>query len=293
MALLTKVKTRMAIHAHRKVRGLLDGQYASIQTGRSMDFHDLRDYVAGDEVKDLDWKASARRGSLLIRRYVADRKHTVMVLAATSRTMSGMCDPENRKSDLAVMVAGVIGWLAVKHGDRVGLVTGNAETTHTFRPGSTEVELERMLQKILDGCDSKAPDTDLAAVLAYAVRTVRRQTIMVVLTDDLDLTAAQERQLRRLRAQHEILFVTFGDLDPTDPQWRSLPLHDLDAGQAVPDFLRNDPALHAEVATLQQARHSQRRKALERLGIASEHVTSEAGVVGAVFRLLERHRHGK
>lgn len=293
MALLTKVKTRMAIHAHRKVRGLLDGQYASIQTGRSMDFHDLRDYVAGDEVKDLDWKASARRGSLLIRRYVADRKHTVMLLAATSRTMAGMADPDNRKSDLAVMVAGVMGWLAVRHGDRVGLVTGNAEATHSYRPGSTEVELERILQRILDGCAPQGPDADLAAVLAYAVRTVRRQTIMVVLTDDLDLSAEAERQLRRLRAQHEILFVTFGDLDPTDPQWQSLRLHDLAAGRAVPEFLRGDTALHTEVTMQREQRHSQRRKALERLGIASEHIETEAAVIGSVFRLLERHRHGK
>ena len=71
MALLTKVKTRMAVHAHRKVRGLLDGAYASVQLGRSMDFFDLREYVPGDEVKDIDWKSSARRGELLVKRFVA------------------------------------------------------------------------------------------------------------------------------------------------------------------------------------------------------------------------------
>ena len=46
-----RVKARLELHAHRKVRGLLDGEYASVQTGRGMEFNDLRQYVRGDDVK--------------------------------------------------------------------------------------------------------------------------------------------------------------------------------------------------------------------------------------------------
>ena len=77
MSHLTRVKARLSIHAHRKVRGLLEGEYAAIQIGRGIDFNDLREYVRGDDVKDIDWKASARTRMLLVKRYVAERKHTV------------------------------------------------------------------------------------------------------------------------------------------------------------------------------------------------------------------------
>lgn len=291
MALLTKVRTTMAIHAHRKVRGLLDGEYASVATGRSMDFHDLREYVAGDDVKDLDWKASARRGDLLVRRYVADRKHTILIVAATGRSMAALANPSTSKRDLAVLISGIMGWLALRHGDRVGLLIGDTEACHSVRPGATEVALERMLQHIHDGCSPTAPPADLAALLAYAVRTVRRRTIMVVIADDTPITADVERQLRRLRAQHEVLFVTLADLDPTDPSLGDEAVADVELGELIPAFIRGDVTLHQELRAATDQRDKDRRRALERLGIAGEHLTGTEGIVAAVFRLLERHRH--
>ncbi len=67
-SLLQRVKAKMAIFAHRKARGMLDGEYGSVFRGRSLDFDDLRAYIPGDDVRDIDWKASARFGSPLIKR---------------------------------------------------------------------------------------------------------------------------------------------------------------------------------------------------------------------------------
>lgn len=291
MALLTRVKTRMAIHAHRKVRGLLDGEYAAVQTGRSMDFNDLRAYVAGDDVKDLDWKASARKGELLIKRYVADRKHHVLLCVCTGRSMAAAADPNTSKADLAILVAGIMGWLAVRHQDLVSMVSGDAAGHHTYPPAGTEVHLERLLGHIQAQTTTSTARSDLGALLDRVVASIRRRTIMVIVADDLPLRDEDERRLRRLRAQHEILFVTVGDLDPTDSAIADRSVHDVDSGRTLPRFLRTDTALHAELADLRAADRADRRKRLERLGIASEHLDSEAGVVPAVFRLLERHRH--
>ena len=52
--LLRRVQTRLSIHAHRAVRGLIEGEYRSVFHGRSMDFDDLRPYVAGDELNGID-----------------------------------------------------------------------------------------------------------------------------------------------------------------------------------------------------------------------------------------------
>lgn len=291
MALLTKVKTRMAVHAHRKVRGLLAGEYASVHTGRSMDFNDLREYVVGDEVKDIDWKASARHGDLLVKRYAADRKHTLTLVVATGRSMSAMCDPQTSKRDLAVLVAGIMGWLATRHGDYVCLVSGGADGVHVVRPSTSEVDLERMLQTVHDECRPDAPATDLSACLDWAIKGLRRRTIMVVVADDVDLDADDEDRLRRLRAQHEILYVSLNDMDPADPRIGDRDVVDVDSREALPAFVRRDAQLLRELIEQEEERHQRRRRQLHRLGIASEHVESEADVVNAIFRLLERHRH--
>ncbi|MBW4095623.1 MAG: DUF58 domain-containing protein, partial [Acidobacteria bacterium] len=75
-SLVQQVKSKMFIFAHRQTRGMLDGEYTSVFRGSSLDFDDLRAYVPGDEVRDIDWKATARHGSPLIKRYVAVRKQT-------------------------------------------------------------------------------------------------------------------------------------------------------------------------------------------------------------------------
>ena len=289
MALLTKVKTRMAVHAHRKVRGLLDGAYASVQLGRSMDFVDLREYVTGDDVKDIDWKASARRGDLLVKRFVADRKHTIALAVSASRTMAAMCDADATKREVATLAAGILGWLAIRHGDWVTLTHGNSDGVQGSRPSSREDALERMLQSLDASCAPGSPGPDLTRVLEHVVRTVRRRTILVVIADDVDLDENQRRLLNRLRAQHEVLFLTIGDLDPTDPALAGRALADQSSGQAWPGFLR-DRALHEEVVQRTKERHALRARQLDRLGIAHGHIATEAEVVGSIFALLERHR---
>ena len=91
-SLLRKVRMRTTIHAHRKVRSVLDGEYGSVHKGRSMDFDDLREYVPGDDIKDLDWKASARHGRPLIKRYIATRQHAVLLVVDTGCTMAALSD---------------------------------------------------------------------------------------------------------------------------------------------------------------------------------------------------------
>lgn len=101
----------MAIFAHRKARGMLDGEYGSVFRGRSLDFDDLRAYIRGDDVRDIDWKASVRFGSPLIKRYVAVRRQTVLLVADTGRGMAAESRDGETKKDIAVMALGVIGLL--------------------------------------------------------------------------------------------------------------------------------------------------------------------------------------
>ncbi|WGX98248.1 DUF58 domain-containing protein [Nocardioides sp. L-11A] len=297
---LTRIKSRLSIHAHRKVRGLLEGEYAAIHAGRGIDFNDLREYVRGDDVKDIDWKASARSRQLLVKRYVAERKHTVLLCVSTGRSMAALAGvgaqprpAPTSKRELAVFVAGVTGYLAVQHGDVVGLVHGDAERRHVSRPGSGELHLERLLGEVHDAIDPDGPPGDLTALLRHVVRTIRRRTILLVVTDEPAVTEEQAMLLRRLTAQHEVLLLTLGDLDPTAPVLSDRRLLDIDAGAEVPAWLRRDAQLHRELATLVADEAQEMRRRLDQLGIVQEQVRDLDGAVTTIFRLLERHRHAR
>lgn len=291
---LTRVKTRMSIHAHRKVRGLLEGEYASMLTGRSMDFNDLREYVRGDDVKDIDWKASARSRSLLVKRYAAVRKHTILLAASTGRSMAAMNDLQVSKRDLAVTVAGVIGYLAVKHGDLVSLVYGDEAGQHQLPPAGGELNLEWRLAAMHDATTPQAAHSDLVDVLRHVARNVKRRTVLVVVCDEYAVDDALATVLRRLAAQHEVLFVSIGDLDPTAlPGGDGARLVDIDSGGELPSWARHDAELREQFATSTIATSEEMRRTLESLGIVHERVHDEPGAVHAVLRLLERHRHAR
>lgn len=290
---LTRIKARLSIHAHRKVRGLLEGEYAAIHVGRGIDFNDLREYVRGDDVKDIDWKASARSRQLLVKRYVAERKHTVLLCVSTGRSMAAMNDAAVSKRELTVFVAGLVGLLAVQHGDLVSLVHGDAEARHAEPPKGGELHLERLLGKVYDAIRPDGGPADLTALLRHVARTVRRRTILVVVCDDTSIPPESADLLRRLSVQHEVLLLTIGDLDPTLPAVAGRRLVDVDTAAEVPGWLRHDRRLRRELAGLVRQEEQQLRRRLDQLGVVHERVGDTETAVTAVFRLLERQRHAR
>lgn len=291
--LLRRVKTRLAIHAHRKVRGMLDGEYTSVFHGRSVDFDDLRPYVAGDEVKDVDWKATARHGSPLIRRYVASRKHTVLLVVDTGRNMAALAESGESKSDIAIMAAGVAGYVAIAHGDRVGLVAGNESRSAFHKPGATEAHLERLLQSIKAETTLDSPGSDLREQLAFVVRAFARRMILVVIADDRELGADEEKLLRRLSVQHEILWLTVADADLLRQDWAHQPMRDVATASALPEYLRADRTLRGDFERSVLDRAQRSGQLFQRLAISNARIASTGGVVPGLFRLLELHRHAR
>jgi len=170
---LRKVKTTMSIHAHRRTLELLDGEYASIHHGRSHDFDDLREYQPGDDVKDIDWKATARSHVPLVKRYIASRQHTLLLVVDSGRNMAAAAESGETKRDIAILVAGVLGYLATRHGDRVGLLMGDADRFESVQEGGSESHLERMLRRVHEAIALDGPRSHPQGGVGPAVRRVR------------------------------------------------------------------------------------------------------------------------
>ena len=287
-SLLQRVKSKMAIFAHRKARGMLDGEYGSVFKGRSLDFDELRTYVPGDEVRDIDWKATARHGSPLVKRYVAIRRHSVLLLVDTGRNMAAEALSGENKKDVAVHAAGVIGYLACRHGDDVGLVHGNASASRYRPPKSGEEHLERLLRDIDSSISPKTHPSDIAEQLDYVLRFIKGRMLVVVVADEVLPDARTADLMRRLRARHELLWLTVRDADlapgPDAPgQQDSM---DVGTGHGIPLPLAADRAVRAAYERAMNERAEQRGALFRRLGIAEHQATGSDDVLTAVFALL-------
>ncbi|UKA65163.1 DUF58 domain-containing protein [Arthrobacter sp. FW306-05-C] len=293
-SLLQRVKSKMAIFAHRKARGMLDGEYGSVFRGRSLDFDDLRAYVPGDEVRDIDWKATARHGSPLIRRYVAVRRQTVLLVTDTGRNMAAEARSGEVKKDIAVLALGVMGYLAHRHGDVVGLVCGDSTATRSLPAKSGEAHLERLLRHVdshtgLDGAPSRIQDQ-----LGYVARNVKGRHLLFVVADELAADAAKAQLLRRLRAQHEVLWLTVRDTDLAPSSKHTDPNAPAAFSVADDSLLPWPPGMSAAVEAAYTKAASERdagRQAMLRAaGITEGDVSGSGDVITGLFTLLERHR---
>ncbi|MCW4458339.1 DUF58 domain-containing protein [Microbacterium sp. MPKO10] len=291
--LLYRVKSKLSIRAHRRVRGVLDGEYASVMHGKSHEFDELRPYVPGDEVRDIDWKATARNGTPYTRLYVAMRKHLVTFVVDTGRNMAAVGASGEPKRETAVLVAGILAYLAHRHGDHMSLVCGDADGVVSLPAAGTESHVEQVLAKIQSRAVPDAGRSDLNRLLTYVVRRTRRRSILVIISDDEGIDDERARMLRRLHAQHELLWVSIADADPLDPNWRTSPIVDIADGALLPDAIRRSSALHREFAASVATSSSQTIDTLESLGITGVRITGADGAVSGVFALLERHNHGR
>lgn len=295
-SLITQVKSKLFIHSSQKSMHALDGAYASLLHARSLDFDDLREYEYGDQVRDIDWRATARVGTPLVKRYRANRMHTVLFVVDTGLSMTALAHDEKPKKDLAILATGALGILALRHGDDFSVVHGDADRIRRRAPGRSEGALEHALRAIDHAISTANAPTDRDALLSYVARTIARRCIVVIVTDEAPITDGTERMLRRLRVQHDVLWVTVRDADPVLPaeglsDAGSRRRRDVASRWAVPDFVQGDADVFDELAAQSRADAARRDDLLDRLEISRAALDTQDGAVNELLHMLNRRAH--
>ena len=291
--LLTRIKSKMFLHSRRKVLHLLDGQYASLLRGRSMDFDDLREYVPGDEIRDIDWKATARGGGQrpLVKRYAAERKHRVLLVADRGRNLRARSAGGDDKRDVAVMALGVIGFLALRHGDEVGLVTGDENGVVQLPFRGSQQALERALRTVHDPSTVDGPRSDLVALLDRVRHTISRKLFLVVIADEIEWTPELAALVRRLAAQHECLWIQLEDADPRHRDAGGAGAFDVAGGWEMPSFLRGDRAIEREYEYARRRDRLEMEDTFDRSAVSFARVGTQDEVIPALLRMLKERSH--
>jgi uncharacterized protein (DUF58 family) len=289
-ALLPRVKSRLFIHANRRSTNLLEGEYAAITSGRSLDFDDLREYVVGDEVDDIDWKATARTGSPLVKRYKQTRRQDVILAVDTGRGMAASAEGGGSKRDLAILIAGALGYLSLRHGDAVGLITRHGGRMRHRPPRSSEAYLETLLRTVEQETQLDSDPSDPFALVSYLLRGVPNRSIVIVVGDDVEPAPDIDEALRSLREKHELLWITVADLDLVAGDGSGRDILDVEDGSPIPTILRSDRRLAAVYETRSAARIAAQHAYFRARGVSHCRVTSADEVVPTLLRLLMRRR---
>ncbi len=290
---IAKVKKKMNIYAKRRVHNVLTGNYGSVFKGRSIDFDDLRTYQYGDDVKDIDWKASARSRVPMIRRYIAVRKHNIMIVADAGRNMAALSPSGESKYEVATFAAAVISYIAEKNGDLVGMTYGNNAGKSRFALKEGAAHIENFLSKYEKSISVESDISDINALLNYVTKSFRERMFIFIITDVHGAMQISEDLLRRLRVRHEQMVMMVEDASFTEAKFAGSDARDITNDTILPRFMRKDRKLRQAEASMREENLNKVTHELKRLGIMSCHLNGTDKAIPEIFKMLEAEKHAR
>lgn len=185
--------------------------------GGGTEFEQLREYTPDDDVRRVDWAATARATKPIVRTYRAERNQTIIVLLDNGRLMAGTVGgvPRVEYAMDAVMALTAV---ATHVGDRVGIIAFDRQVRATVPPGVGRSQLSRITEAMYR-LEPEFAESDYAGVFAYAAARFRRRVMFVLLTDLVEATIEESiaPALPVLGRQH--LIVVAAIFDPEVRAW--------------------------------------------------------------------------
>ncbi|MBE5932619.1 MAG: DUF58 domain-containing protein [Lachnospiraceae bacterium] len=282
---VAQIRTRVGIYASKKSSNVFDGSYKSIYQGNGLDFENLREYIPGDSIRDIDWKASSRSGKVLVKRYIAEKKHNIMLVFDSGKNMTAVTKALESKHKVALNAGGTVAYLAGLNGDNVGAIYNRSGLIQYYPLKTGTMNIERILTEYGKE-DFEGYMGDIEKSLQYIIRYINRKMIVFVITDDKGMSTVSDDTIKKLTYQHDVLFINISDADITEKN-----AYSVEKDQYVPDFIADNKELKAMEHQAKKALLEHNEKKLSKYKIVTTQVDSEEDIVDKITELLGGHKH--
>jgi uncharacterized protein (DUF58 family) len=254
---------RLDWHVVRRLDGILQGDYRSLFTGHGFDLAEVREYQPEDDVRYMDWNVTARMGEPFVRQYIEDREITAWLLL-----------------DLSPSV-------------QFGTLLFSSSVDELVPPRGGQVQTLRILHQLVRPDRAEAAGvTDLPAVLDRAAETLRRRSLVFIVSDFI-ASGDWEAPLARLAQRHEVLAVWLSDpREEVIPPIGWLVLEDAETGQQV-YVDTSDPGFQRRFASLVEKRKQAIARIFARHGVDVLRLSTDGDLVWEVARFAHLRRESR
>jgi len=242
-------------------------------------FESLREWVPGDDLRHIDWKATARRGKVITRLYEAERRQQVLLVLDTGRLMTADVAAGVARLDFAVQAALELAYAAAQHDDNVGIMTFADGVQHFVAPERGRAGVRRVMD-VLAEVQPKLVEPDYPGAFRYLAARNRKRALTVLFTDVIDRFASDAlvANVATLRPRHLPLAVTL-----RNPE--------LDAAATRRPATPRDAFRKAAAEELLHAREEALGH-MRRAGVLVIDVTPQRAAQAVVARYLDLKRRG-
>ena len=283
---INRVKANIQIYSNKKTKNILEGSYKSVYYGRSLDFEDLTEYNYGDNIKDIDWKSSSRTGRLLVRRYIAEKKHYVLVLLDSGKKMDADTESGASKKEVALLTAGTIAYVALKNHDEIGFMFNKDDKIdfHDFKTSETSIELS-LHDYDVNGMKGNHDDSCVEKDLNFILHNINKSMIIFVITDRFGTSNIKEETLKKLGINNDIFIINIADSMMTGEG-----SFDIDANSYIPLNWIKDKKLHEAELELRKEIDFKNREKIKMARASTCVIDTKEEVVPKIIELIERRR---
>ncbi|MDH3779342.1 MAG: DUF58 domain-containing protein [Nitrosopumilus sp.] len=211
--ILKKIK-KLDIKTKQLVDGIVSGNYNSIFKGQGIEFSEIRDYRAGDDIRTIDWKVTARFNHPYIKEFIEERDLQVYFVIDVSS--SGNFGTSISKQEKSFEIIASLMFAALRNNDGVGvfLITDGMEKFIPAKKGRKHI---LRLLNIITTFTSNSSKTNLKKPLEQVSKTIKRKSIVFVISDFID-TSEYMKPLKVLRKHHDVVALRI-----VDPREREIP----------------------------------------------------------------------
>lgn len=292
-----RILHRLEWQVIRRLDGQLQGDYRSLFYGYGVDFADLREYQPGDDIRYIDWNVTARMDTPYVRQYMEDREITAWFLLDLSPSMDfGAVQAEKRA--VLIDLVGTLARLLTRHGNRVGAILYSGQTNGRQASRVEQIIPARggrrhVLWLINDLLRQprlpKAAFTDLTAMLEGGLFSIRRRSLVFVISDFIS-APGWERALSLLGQRHEVLAVRLWDpseveLPDVGPLW----MEDAETGEQL-YVDTHDARFRARFSEFTRSREQTLTAAFRRSGVEPWALSTRDDLVRAIVRFASMRK---
>ncbi|MEB3316364.1 MAG: DUF58 domain-containing protein [Candidatus Melainabacteria bacterium] len=206
--LISQIK-KILLKSDKLSSQILAGEYKSAFKGTGLNFESIREYQHGDEIKNLDWKVTARMQGPYIRQYKEERQMTLLLVIDLSAS-SLFGTEEKTKQEITIELASILAFLAIKNNDKVGLMIVSEDVEFYLEPKQGKAHIFRLIKELLT-FKPLHKTTNIKKTLSSVIRLSPKHSIIFYISDFLDninQIYASEKSLinnpEQLNYSHEI-----------------------------------------------------------------------------------------
>ncbi len=275
---------RIEIKTQSIVKDIISGEYQSVFKGHGMEFSEVRTYIEGDDIRNIDWNVTARTGEPYVKKYIEERELTVMLVVDASAS-GNFGTIKQLKAEMAVELCALLAFSAIKNNDRVGLIIFTSEVEKFIPPKKGKNHVLRVIRELLY-FQPKNTGTNINEAVNFLSQVQRKKAVVFFVSDFL--SSDFESPFRVAAKRYDMIAVSM-----FDPREREMPnaglieMRDPETGKSIL-IDSSSKAFRVKFAKESEHRRVTLKKLFRSISMDLIEISTETGYVEPLVRFFKK-----